>query len=430
MKLTYALAISALFAATAATRAQTTPPPRSFGDGGLPEFLQPYDVNGDGVLSAEERDAARAARPTRENNALSQWDTNHDGVLSQAELDAARQATQTHIDALRGQRFDEADTNHDGFLDLAEFTAMCAHANLPADLVNRIFTQIAGADNLISRAEFLRSCEPPPPPPQLPPFATADADSSGDVSLAEFTTALAALTPPVDAQHATDLFHRLDGNHDGKLVPGEYPGTRPLPPPALPAFAVADANSDGFVSHDEFLAVATAAGYAPLAAEGRFLEADRNHDRRLDLIEYFSLLPPPVLPAFATADANNDGFVGPVEFRIVAAAAGVPQAVADHTFQDADGNHDGKLDLVEYFHLLPQPPLPPFDVADSDHDGFVSKAEFEAAAASVGIPLAVADDMFLHLDTPGQMGPGGHMTPPDGKLSPQEYAQHPCQERQ
>ena len=35
---------------------------KTFGDGTLPEFLVPYDVNEDGELDAEERQAARAAR--------------------------------------------------------------------------------------------------------------------------------------------------------------------------------------------------------------------------------------------------------------------------------------------------------------------------------------------------------------------------------
>ena len=35
---------------------------RSFGDGTLPEFLQQYDVNEDGVLDEEERQAVRDTR--------------------------------------------------------------------------------------------------------------------------------------------------------------------------------------------------------------------------------------------------------------------------------------------------------------------------------------------------------------------------------
>jgi Ca2+-binding EF-hand superfamily protein len=290
MKPTHALTVLALFAAAAAAHAATPGAGRTFGDGTLPEFLVPYDANGDGKLSAEEREAARKDRATRREEALAKWDTDGDGKLSPAELAAARKQVCEHINAIREKRFDEADTNDDGFLSQEEFEAMVPPV-IPPDVVDRIFNHLAGDDGQISKEEFLRSCQPPPPPPQMPAFDVADADASGQVSLVEFVAALTAAGFTED--HASKLFARHDVNPtDGQLDPAEYPGAAPQPP-KLPPFGVADADANGVVTKPEFMTAATAAGFPPLAAEDLFRHADHDHNMILVPLEYGSLLPPP-----------------------------------------------------------------------------------------------------------------------------------------
>lgn len=298
MKLTHALAFPALLVTAAALNAQTTPPPpqRTFGNGTLPEFLQPYDIDKDGKLSAEEREAARKDRADRQKEAFDRCDTDGDGKLSREEIEAARAAARQKIEDLRKQRFEEADKDDSGALDKDEFAAMCRIGTLPQDVIDRIFSYLdADASGGISLEEFMRSFQPPPPPPQIPPFATADADSSGDVTSAEFVAACTAAGIP--ELKAKEIFARLDWNKDGVLKPGEYPGTMPPPPPPpqpkpLPEFAVADVDQSGFLSPMEFKAAAMVAMIPGREADEMFIKADANRDRRLSAEEYGTLLPP------------------------------------------------------------------------------------------------------------------------------------------
>ncbi len=158
-----------------------------FGTGELPEVMKPYDVNADGKLDAEERQAfLKAMRDKRKAELLEKFDTDGDGTLSEAELKAARDAARQKIEDRRVARFTELDKDGDGQLSAAEFTPP---GNLPADIVTRLFDHLNGDDDFISKEEFLAGCRrpgtrppgdggvlpPPPPPPDgggvLPPRA-------------------------------------------------------------------------------------------------------------------------------------------------------------------------------------------------------------------------------------------------------------------
>ncbi len=148
---------------------------RSFGDE-LPEFLEQFDVNEDGVIDEEERQAVREAREARHEEWIAQWDTDDDGVLSDEEKEAARDAIRAKIEAKRTERFNEL-AGEDGCLSLDEFAA------------------IPGLDGVDpARVEAL--------------FNRMDADDSGDVKLDEFLARL---------RH-----HRRPGGH--------HPPRRPRPP--------------------------------------------------------------------------------------------------------------------------------------------------------------------------------------------------------
>ena len=166
---------------------------RGFGDGTLPDHLAVYDVDGDGVLSVEEIQAMKDARPGRRHGWLEQWDTNEDGVIDEEERAAAHEALRQRIEERRVRHFNEADTDGDGCLTFEEFSAIPAvialaeeHPEAPA----RIYARLdANHDDCVSLEEFLghlrdrrhdgwRTAET---------YAEADVDEDGCLTLEEFS---------------------------------------------------------------------------------------------------------------------------------------------------------------------------------------------------------------------------------------------------
>jgi len=132
---------------------------RTFGDGTLPSFLEAYDVDGDGVLSEEERQAMKEAREAARAEWIAQWDADGDGVLSEEEKAAAREAMQAKIEETRTERFNEADADGDGLLSMEEFLALPGIAKIaeedpdkPALIFDRLDTD---DEDGISLEEFL-----------------------------------------------------------------------------------------------------------------------------------------------------------------------------------------------------------------------------------------------------------------------------------
>ncbi len=189
MKLHKTLLLSAALTVTAGLSRAQDPPRNPFGNGGLPEILKPFDVDGDGKLSEEERQAfiqaikdgtvPKPVRPDRPERPTNPWDTDGDGKLSDAEKAVAREAIRAKIEAQRSKRFDELDTNDDDSLSLEEFSAA---PGIRPEAAARIFDRL-DKDNsdAVSKAEFLTALTrpggprppsggdgprlPPPPPP-------------------------------------------------------------------------------------------------------------------------------------------------------------------------------------------------------------------------------------------------------------------------
>lgn len=269
--------------------AQDTPP-RVFGDGGLPAFLKQFDIKGnpdgtpDGILDEEERQAMREALREQRQDRIDQWDTDGDGVLSPDEIAAARESVRQRIEERRIEHFLKV-AGEDEMLSLEEFLALPPFKDRDPAIPTSIFNMMdRDKSGLVSAEEFVARLRPPLP--RLPHFGEMDTNKDGSVDLAEFIAAAATRSIPEAA--AREIFAHLDRDKDGLLTPGDFPAAPEPPPqpPVLPPFATADADGNGRVSLEEFVAVAVAAGMPDRTARDLFRILDRNADRTLGPLEY------------------------------------------------------------------------------------------------------------------------------------------------
>lgn len=299
------IAISIALAAGLAmtSRAQTGTMTRAFGDGGLPAFLGAYDLNGDGVLSQEERDAMRADREARHDQWVQQWDTNADGTISEEERNAARTNIQQRVETTREERFDEADTNGDGFLSFDEFSAIPPmvrlaqeHPGAPKVIFDGLDTN---HDGKVDLAEFMQQLRQHDRPPLDQMFRIADTNADGSISIEEFSA-----TPPMVELAKTNpngpqqVFTKLDTNSDGQLSLEEFIAQSPCPdrPLQQDPFATADKDGNGFLSFTEFSAIPAMVELAKMNPNGPqqvFARLDVNHDQQIGPVEFLMMPPPP-----------------------------------------------------------------------------------------------------------------------------------------
>lgn len=290
--------IGASLLISSGAHAQTTEPvpPRPFGTGELPEFLKPFDLDEDGKLSVEERQAyekamreARAKRPGR----LHPWDTDADGNLSSAEIQAAREAITTKVAEAREKRFNQLDLNEDGELTADELKGI---PEITDEMVARMISHLdKDGSGTISLEEFLsvlRPMLPPLPLPQPlpepfpktgipcpPPLAKFDLDRNGRLSLNEARAAITA----------------IDADNDGKVSPVEWDAYLKSLKPSLPPFPLPQPLPE--ITYPEW-----GIAYPPPLAQ---FDLDRNG--RLSLAE--------ARAAVAAIDADMDGTVSPAEWE-------------------------------------------------------------------------------------------------------------------
>ena len=135
---------------------------RCFGHGKLPEILQQFDLNEDGRIDEEERQAAkearRQARAERRAALIEEWDTDGDGELSREERNAAREAAREERRAALQERREQmfADVaGEDECLDWDEFRDLKPFRRKPRWYVAAIFRRVdTNDDDCISFEEF------------------------------------------------------------------------------------------------------------------------------------------------------------------------------------------------------------------------------------------------------------------------------------
>lgn len=176
---------------------------KSFGDGTLPEFLMRYDVNDDGIIDEEERQAIK-----EERKAARQSRRNGGGKMSLEERLAARDSIRERILSKRAKKFAEI-AGADGVLSLEELSSLPAFKNAFKERVDSIFARL-------------------------------DSDKSGDVSLEEFNQRLRNHRPS-DESHPGNGNSKSrnngigNGNGKGNGDDKEDSNGNDLPP-SLPGF--------------------------------------------------------------------------------------------------------------------------------------------------------------------------------------------------
>lgn len=136
---------------------------KSFGDGTLPEFLMRYDVNEDGIIDEEERQAVKEERKAARKKNRSESDPNRNSQTSLEERLAARNSIRERILSKRAEKFAKI-AGEDGVLSLEELANLPPFKNALSERIDSIFKRL-------------------------------DSDGNGDVTLEEFNRRLRDHSP-------------------------------------------------------------------------------------------------------------------------------------------------------------------------------------------------------------------------------------------
>ena len=184
------------------------------------------------------------------------------------------------------------------------------------------------------------------------------------------------LRPPKPTQAQIDRVNPLlnllriaDKDTDSKVTLEEYKAAYPNSPES--AFQAIDQNRDGHIDKVDFPTPDT---------EGGFLRADANGDGRVTREEFMAKFPKSPEDRFSKIDRNGDGFFDETD-KIAAAPPRVgppPRAqrswpdIVANLLSDHDPNKDGKMTFEEYSQGKPEVPRATFDAMDTNKDGVVS----------------------------------------------------------
>jgi len=229
------------------------------------------------------------------------------------------------------------------------------------------------------------------------------------------------------------VFMAVDANHDGQISQQEATNAANMAVGGF--FFAADTNGDGTLSQQEaqqareaFLqsrpwlnyvvktAAATPKSDGSTAPQNslRALASviDSNSDKNLQAAELRQAVQTGVQGLFATADTNRDNQLSPTEAN--AAVYGIGKSIAQAEFQVADTDHNGTVSKAEWDAALKRPAEVVFNILDGNHDGQLTPQETEQAERvvisqlkSIRIPNAAnsPQNLIRSRRAPGEVAP-------------------------
>jgi len=178
------------------------------------------------------------------------------------------------------------------------------------------------------------------------------------------------------------FFFRADANGDGKLTQEEARAARDTVLQQKPYLRVliqraknAGGNNPAGAGGNANANANNAAGTNPFQSVGALL--DSNGDKAIEATEVRQALSTAVTALFAQADTNRDGQLTPTELN--AFAIGAARAAAQAAFRAADADHNGQLSRDEFDKAIVEPANRIFAMADANGDGQISEQEAQQA---------------------------------------------------
>ena len=337
-------------------------------------------------------------------------DKNGDGMISMEEMrNCGQQFSAKEIDAI----FALGDVNNDGEIDVNEFLAvMCPSASTVVARIAKDFKSLEdvknafkkmdrNGDGMISKGE-LAACGFNDQQVNAM-FALGDTNGDGEIDLQEFIQCMCPSASAVvckigkqfgSKEQAAEAFKRIDANGDGVLSRDE------LRSAALPngakltsievdsIFALGDANNDGEIDLEEFLAV-----MVPSAGFSSSFSSSSNTTfikKTASSMTSFSSSSSSSFQQQSSSSSMQQTYVSTSKYTQSSASSSSSSvsfssaAEVKAAFRQFDANGDGQLDRNEFKQLLAssgkkvsdQEAMALFSQGDLDGDGVIDIQEF------------------------------------------------------
>ena len=387
------------------------------------------DVNGDGELDLEEfigllcptaTDAlSKMTKAVRNMNEAQQLfkilDKDGDGCISMEEMrNCGQQFSAKEIDAI----FALGDVNGDGEIDVNEFVAvMCPSASTVVARIAKDFKSLDDVKNAFKKMD--RNGDGKISPQELQAcgfndqqvkalFALGDSNNDGEIDLEEFITVMCPSASAVVSklsklfntkEKAADAFKKIDVNGDGLLSKDELRsaalpnGTKLTSIEVDSIFALGDANGDGEIDMEEFLAVMVpSAGFSSSFSSSSNTTYVKKTSSTMTSFQSSSSSSMSMSMQKTSSSSMQQTYVSTSKYSTSTSSASVSSTSISFSsatdvkraFRQFDQNGDGHLDRNEFKKLLAssgknvsdQEAMALFSQGDVDGDGVIDINEF------------------------------------------------------